>query len=256
MSQKVIDWNLQARVESWNLIVGIAKSMRLTLSPVATTSYLTLNEFLQKKIPTEYSLIILCVTSLFIGTKSEYKDVPLDKFIEFSSKFVKTLNYGQKMLFNEEDVNILARNDKFYFHKTKSQILMCEIVILTYNNWEFITNHPFTPLHYWLKEMREVIRAHGRVEEKEQTFRQLRSTAAKYLCILIVSSEKEIDERIISGAAITQAFREHTDAIPGATADNWADKFVNPEEKEKIMELASLIADFQQSAVSSLITEE
>lgn len=258
MSQKLItiDWNLQARVESWNLIVGIAKSMRLSLSPVATTSFFTLSDFLQKKIPTEYSLVVLCVTSLFIGTKSEYKDMVLDKFIDASSRFVKNLNHEQKKLFDEESVSILASNDRFNAHKIKSSILKCEIVILTYNNWEFVTYHPFTPLLDWLSEVRAMIREGGANEEREQKFRAMRSTAVKYICVLIVYCEEQIKERIISGASLTQALIEHPDVIPEIPVDKWKETHVSPEENEQITELSSLIHDFQQRAGDSLIASE
>ena len=141
----------------------------------------------------------------------------------------------------------ISGQNQFHLQKLKSTILQVELTMLTLNKWEFIVDHPFSPLIHWLKKIRKII-----PEEKFEDFRQFRSISIKNLCCLIISCNKQYPlPIIIAAASLTDSFSRYPGVFADLTPDNWMNQLTKeiPEEfvKVQIRDIACKIPDIMIS---------
>ena len=217
-------WPLSSRVEAWNLFLDVAKSMKFSLSPVVTSSFIFLHQIIFKnKIKIEdcgHDLISLCITSFLINVKAEGTDVNLRSIIQEFAKFSGNFSADQQKILGQDTVSkLIAVNNgnKGHLERIYSLILRLEPEMLALSGWEFVTDHPFAPLIYWLKKLRQNV-----PEDKLEEHRKMRGSAVNYLCALIIACEGPYPAgRVIAGAALTFALYNFQSVHPGVTHENW-----------------------------------
>ena len=221
-------WPLLSRVEAWNLFLDAAKTMKYSLSPVVTSSFLYLYQILLKnQMKLEKSgcdLITLCLTSFLINVKAEGIDANLETIIKAFAKLSVNLSPEQQEILGQGSVsNLMAIHggvNPVHLKRITSLILQLEPEMLALNGWEFITDHPFSPLMDWIS----ILRKHTTEEQIEQ-HRKMRKEAVRNLCALIIASEgPHPPGRIIAGAALTYALYNFPAIHGDITHENWFQK--------------------------------
>ena len=216
-------WTLEAKIETWDLLLSSAKILGLTLSPVVTSAYSYMHKCIIHNPKIDLDLMILSITTMFINIKSEYSDKKVESIIKAFSKLSPNLTARQTTIFGNTTNTLkqLAKNpdDLYQLNILKTNVFKTELVMLTLNNWEFETDHPFSPLIHILEVLRQ-----DSPKDKVETFRSMRAASVKNLITLIVTCEGEFPPSdILSGAAITNSMASYPDLFQTYKADNWYD---------------------------------
>lgn len=192
-TNKSISWDQTARVESWNLLLNVGKLMRYPLSPAITAAYNFLhNYFSFGGSLTDFDLVTLCMTSMFVTAKSEIRDESLVNFIQQFGKVASEFTGDRKSLFGSSVDSLkqyIKKNNPMHLEKVRSNILQCEFAMLNTNKWEFITDHAFSPLIYWLSEIKKAIKSDKTNTEGRAKFDTMRAECVHNICTLFIAMD-------------------------------------------------------------------
>ncbi|EAY21426.1 hypothetical protein TVAG_198650 [Trichomonas vaginalis G3] len=193
MTQKSVTWDQTAKVESWNLILNVTKQMNFPLSPIATGTYNFLyNYFFNGGSLTEYDLITLCITSMFVTIKSEGRDEQITNVIQKFAPIAAEFSGDRKNVFGNSVDSLklyVKKNNERHFQVVHSNVLQCEFSMLTANKWEFITDHPFSFLNYWLEQVKLSLKKNPNYQALKTKFDEMRTKCVHNLCLLLITQE-------------------------------------------------------------------
>jgi len=241
MSYK-IEWNLRTRVESWNLMTKACKKIGFYISPVVTTAYRMLSVFIDKCPRYDFDLFIMCIASIFDSIKTEISEINVDDVLITFSEAAGSLTNSQKEILGNScnEYSGLKKDDRFKVESGKSKVLNAEMLLLTYNNWEFSNNHLFHPYLNWIAEIRGYV-----TQDKVENFRKARSFATHTLCLLIVSSENEFyPNDIMAAASISYSLDNYFQSLQMDPFD-WTGKLKLSIDMDKTKELINLIPEIE-----------
>ncbi|OHT16030.1 hypothetical protein TRFO_13518 [Tritrichomonas foetus] len=248
-SDEIPFWTLSDRVTAWNFLYDFAKKVNqpslFSTSPFLTSAFSYLSRFYHilysSQLKPDKDMLTLCITSAFISRKQFDLRMNLDSIITiFLEVFNEYSSQEKKPLSNTK----YGKNQVFQFQQLKSDVLSCELFLLTIIGWDFIMEHPFAHFIQYIKLIRH------QSDNDMATFRKMRSRAARYVITIMVCEDNfQLEAETIATAAIHRAISDIPQENFSADVESrnfWIKKLEIENDGKSYLKLSKEIAQMEE----------